>query len=229
MTTEGAQMNDSAQKIGRYWIDLNSPIEMVVDRSGEFVNQEISGVIYGSLDDDSNREIKIGSVELLKMDVGHALSHGETPFTLFDLFDDGTAELGDVLIDPETHELRDRIHDKEIFPPDILIFIRNLQVYPSYRGKGLGLLALHSIIRTYCGLSTAFVLKSFPLQFDEVDAEKYKHLALENFHADKTTAKERLSAYYKKLGFWQIDDTDLYYFASEYAHPLPKELEPYKC
>lgn len=222
-------MKNSDLDMDRYWIDLDNPIEMIVDSYGEFAHQEISGTIYGSSDEDPSSKMKVGSVELLKIDLGRALEHEESPWLFLDSIDAGTAEFGDALIDPETNDIRDRLNDKDIAPPSVLVFIRNIQIYPAFRGKGLGLLALHSITRTYCGLYTAFVLKSFPLQFDETHAAKYKHLALEKFPEDKETARKQLSAYYQKLGFWQIDDTDFYYLSSEYAHPLPKELERYKC
>jgi len=210
------------------WDVADNPIEMMVDSEGDLLHQEIVGIIYGSTLEGAS-QTEIGKIEFLKIDLGRALENEESLYMFLDGIATETAELGDILIDPKTNDIRDRIHNKEIAPPSILIFIQNLQIYPAFRGNGIGLLALHSITRTYCGLFTAFVLKAFPLQFEEVHAEKYKNLALENFTVDKVIAKKHLSSYYQKLGFWQIDDTDLYYLSSEYAHPLPKELEQYKC
>lgn len=226
-TTEHYAVNLKTNKtvLNDFWIDLgNDRIAMYVDEAADDFYTSYHGTIYGAYDFDSPK-VKVGRIEYMRIDLARAMEAHMSPYDVLDGIDQDTYNFGLALLDSKTNEIRETIGGKFVLPPDILIIFQQLQILPEFRGNSLGLLATYAVMKRYCGGYTAFVLKPFPLQFDDGHQFEYSNLDLHEFKIDSDKATTKLREHYSKLGFWQVDDTEYFFFSNDYSHPVPKELK----
>lgn len=81
--------------------------------------------------------------------------------------------------------------------------IRDFEIFPEFRGQGVGLMILDLICRRIVNGAAVIAIQPMPVQFCEVgQVEEYaKEMELEKFAKDQVEAKARLKKYYKKAGF----------------------------
>jgi len=92
-----------------------------------------------------------------------------------------------------------------------LLIVDYVEVYPKFRGLGIGVSAIHRTIDVFgtgCGLVAC---KPWPLQFTpavERDQETLKRLAAPDI--GKGEALRKLRSYWSRLGFWPLGSTGIY-------------------
>lgn len=171
-------------------------------------------MIHGYNDEDNDhsfntREEKIGYLQLHYYNLMLALNNG---FNIFDAFDRSmhTVEMGEILIDMDTGEIKEEITDQigDVFYSNILV-IHDFGIFPAYRNRGIGERVLKSLLKYYQGRCGVIALKSFPKQHegDRVlgeDIELKSKMELHLLEAKKTTAQQKLNTFYKKCGFTRL-------------------------
>ena len=89
------------QLLTDFWIELDdNRIPMCVDEACDCFDQSIHGTIYGALDCDAP-EVKVGRIELVKIDLIRAAEANMSAFQLLDEIDQDTHCFGQVLLDTE--------------------------------------------------------------------------------------------------------------------------------
>jgi len=156
-------------------------------------------------------EKQAGRIEACLVQFDTALDHGIDTARLGDGISGEISEYWECLFDVETGCLKEEIQTEyEVLSVDLLI-IQHLELYPAFRGLGIGVSAIHRTIDVFgsgCGL---VVCKPWPLQFTSEAAscqEELKHLALPNI--DEGVALQKLRKYVSHIGFWPLADTGIY-------------------
>lgn len=174
----------------------------------EFPNvDEIKGEIF-SCDFEEN-ETKAGEIELHYYNDGF-IDHG---FELFDAFDRSAdaAMLGEILLDLESGVIKKEIEEKigMSFDNNILV-IHDLMLLPEFRGKGYGKEIISGIETYFNGRCGYIAFQSFPKQhIRKIETqEMYKTYRLDLLNKDYEDSQSRLSKFYKKCGYTQIDFED---------------------
>ena len=190
---------------------------------------EPSGYIHASsgnlilLDDNSN-EIDVGVFQIILVDVRSAVNDSMSVVDVFDsesITLDFYENLYDLdTLDDFTQTVIDTAFSKDSYSyqPNLAILER-LVVYPAWRGKGLGALAIRGLSQRLRASAKLLALKPYPLQFesayldgphdwDDEQSETYPKWQLEDFSGNQEEATARLTLYYAKQGFKAIPGTD---------------------
>ena len=169
----------------------------------------ISGKVLACCGDE--REVRAGYITASLVQFGRALDYGVTRDQLGDGITGDIAEYWEQLFDVETGKWKGIIQDSfEIDGSDLLI-IDCVEVYPQFRGRGIGLQAVDRTIDIFgpgCGL---VVCKPWPLQFTPAFATnrpKLRRLQVPNISEQE--AVEKLRSYWSRSGFWPVGQTGLY-------------------
>lgn len=96
------------------------------------------------------------------------------------------------------------------FVPSGLLIIDRLELFPHFRGKGIGLQAMKFLIARFRMGAGLVAIKPFPLQFEggSQDApEELRARGLDRYPANETTCNRKLRQHYRKLGFVAIPRT----------------------
>lgn len=179
------------------------------------IYRELAESVTGVAIQDDRDEITVGHMTLGVLDLGAVLNERESLFEVCDSLSQTYHVLERTLF-ANNGEFKDSVFKAlGVDAPchSGLMYVKSLVVDPLYRGRNIGLAALHTLMRFGCmGCGTIF-LQAHPIVKKE-DPEDYDY------------AKERkaLRAYYSKLGFERIGRTDYMGFNLEYVLPgWPKQ------
>jgi hypothetical protein len=183
------------------------------DEASEYL-VEAEGEIVLVTDDG---EEQAGSVHAYVVQAERVLEAGASISDVCDDAGDGLEDLCGVVFD-EDGELRKEVSDGS--RGNDVLFLRHAEVLPDHRKQGLGLAAVLRIIEDFGGGCAIAVMKPFPLQLVGVEddgadreptrASRKSLLGLEGFEPDGPRARKRLEAYWAKLGFTRIDESELF-------------------
>ncbi|MBL5862115.1 hypothetical protein JBO49_15975 [Serratia fonticola] len=192
-------------------------------------NNEPSRYIHASsgklvlLDGDGN-EIEVGMFQTLLVDVYSAVNDNESVWDVFNS-ESTTQHFYENLYDLEaTDNFEQTVLDTAFgkdncgFQPNLAIIDR-LVVYSAWRGQNFGALAIQGLIQRLRASASLVAIKPFPLQFeseyldgphtwDDELSEAYQKWQLDNFSDNQEEATARLSQFYAKQGFRNIQGTD---------------------
>lgn len=157
------------------------------DYDGDIVRE------YPRYEEDS---ISIGSIEITQLLLGQAREDGFSTYELIDsdtqiydavahIWDFGESDFIEALLEDNFHQS--------------IIVIKDIKIFPQYRGKGYGERALLEVVRRFAWMGV-IVLKAFPKQLEPKDFWE-KEMKLELMEQDKRKAKAKLYKLYRKCGF----------------------------
>lgn len=181
----------------------------------------ISGSIY-EIHDPGN-DVKAGTMSAYLFETGRAL---DDQFPLSDVFDES------IITDPYLQPLSARWEELEeslsIWPDRVLILERS-EILPAFRGKHLGMWADYRCIDTFGGSEGLVVAMPYPLQFrgKESVEKNRERLGLDQFEKDRNKAFERLTRYWRQMGYQMLaenDDHGIYYIDPGRVHPPRKSV-----
>jgi hypothetical protein len=178
------------------------------------------------------RNLIIGEMRVFYFDVEGCIDQGYDPFEIFDNINTGILRYFEILYDPDTGFLKQEIIDLfkgEIFSSNLFVIDR-IRIQSAYRGNNIGLAAIYRSIQQFgqgCGL---VALTPFPLQFSSsaIDDDRDAEMNYQDFTNDKELASYKLRAYYQKLGFVQIEDSEIFILNPAFKLPDLAELG-YRC
>lgn len=193
--------------------DDNEPSRYIQASSGKLV----------LLDDDGN-EVEVGIFQTLLVDICSAVNDNESVCDVFDtestalhfyenLYDQKAADnFDETVLDTAFGK------DNHGFQPNLAIIDR-LVVYSAWRGQNFGALAIQGLIQRLRASAKLVAIKIFPLQFeseyldgpdtwDDELSEAYQKWRLDDFSDNQEEATARLSHFYAKQGFRNIQGTD---------------------
>ncbi|MCA1602709.1 MAG: hypothetical protein LC776_14060 [Acidobacteria bacterium] len=154
---------------------------------------------------------------------------GLSPFDVLDTYQH-TMEYFDAVLQSNRASFSDRLEkllDYEVWNSNLLILDR-IEILPKYRGCGIGLLVLTSLIERFDGGAGVVALKPFPLQFESRECQDssawIKRLRLEDLPCDSLAAKNKLKQYHEKLGFVEMKSTPFMFRSMAWALPSIEQL-----
>src|SRR6266567_3725420 len=160
---------------------------------------------------ESGAEQDAGRIGASLVQFSEALDHGISTARLGDGISCDISEYWERLFDLETGNLKEEVLDEyEVTGLDLLI-IDYVEVYPTFRGVGIGVSVIHRTVDLFgagCGL---IACKPWPLQFTPAvarDRKALKRLKAPTIGQDE--ALRKLRAYWSKLGFWPLGNTGIY-------------------
>lgn len=199
--------------------------------SDEFENCiiHLTGLIKTFANNDFN-EITIGVIEAYYLDIETALDNDYVIFEIFDAEKDFTSYYH-ALFDANKMFFKDEITEE--FDVNIiflnLLILEKLEILPDFRGKKIGLAAIYRTIKQFghaCGL---VAMIPDPLQFSlyknaDDDDEWFKKMNFSDFSTDKNVALNKLRSYYKKLGFRQLKNSDIFVLNPNIRNPTLEDI-----
>ncbi len=190
---------------------------------------EITGRILDEDEWDENH-IERGVIKATHVDLANAYNDKKS---IEDIFDDHSAELSDVygeffLESGKGYQHLDKCDNGSFFWEDSskhenILFIDEVVIDANFKGKKIGLAAIYRLIQKFAGSCKIVVLKVFPLQFKK-DFTHELNLKLNEYQKNKKAATEKLKNHYKKIGFFEIPDSDYMYLPCEYKTPSLKDI-----
>lgn len=163
----------------------------------------------------------VGQVEFKIMDVAKAELYGEKIHDVFDTYET-TYRWGQTfydLVEEQFHPaLLKAYPDLELFTERIC-FIEKIALLPAYRGKQIGNQIWNNILWNFGTQCSLFVVYAFPLQFDLSlkEKEEVQKLALTELDTDEEKAKDKLKAFYTRLGFKEFKEIeDMFFYCPLY-------------
>lgn len=191
----------------RTLIDGPENEDLIHDFTGQIVHRSEQE------EEEGGKGAVVGKVWGARLDVGGAL---DRKCSLFDVCDGRSQELYDyyeALFNTTTDEYLEQFALGSF--GDLLI-VYGVEIDQKHRGLNLGLLAMLQAIRVFGGGCALAAIKPFPLQFSSNVTEKNK---LEFLRAQK-----KLRAYWTRLGFAQVGETDYYYVDPTCVLPDPQAI-----
>ena len=179
----------------------------------DFKRSNVKGKLMFTYSEDGYEEdgTQVGFIEVTQYRMGYIENNHVDKPTLFDETQ-------------EAHELYERIVKKqedELLEGGDLQLVNRMEVDPAHRGHGLGLFMIEAADHVLNGHMSSQVIKPFPLQFEggdfgfppppaEAGEERRRALA---------AARAKISAYYDRIGFTQVDGTEFMHRSNIYQSP----------
>jgi GNAT superfamily N-acetyltransferase len=179
----------------------------------DYVDSDFVHSISGSIvaEAPNEHEEDAGRIGASLVQFSLALDHGISTARLGDGVSGEISEYWEYLFDPESGYLKEEIQTEyEVVSLDLLI-IDYIEVYPKFRGLGIGAYAINRTIDVFgsgCGL---IACKPWPLQFTPAiasDAKALKRLDAPNVAEE--AALRKLRTYWSRIGFWPLGNTGIY-------------------
>lgn len=207
-------------------IEYSSSV-LLEDEIDTYFTRITGKIICGDLN--IEQECEVGKIEAFYLDLVGAWSDGYPTEAVFDL-DQETYDHFSRLFDPVTEEVQKDVLDS--FGPDILgdnwLVLNRLEILPRFRGKKLGLAAMHRTIQQYAKNCAFVALEVAPLQLGERTTNSEKQRAAEmQFHLftqDKAIAAQRLKDHYSIVGFKEVPNSNIMLLNPTYQQPTLKEI-----
>ena len=165
------------------------------------------------IDTNTNKEVKIGFLEIRLMLFGSAMNNGFGMESVFDM-EEYTLRIGEQIANFYTDEVNEDIlefYKYDITESDICI-LQRFEIIEKYRGKGLGKKIIKDIYIKFANSCGLFVVQTFPIQFEFNDDEKTSdwenQMNLKKLDKDFEKSFYKLKAFYKKIGFNHIEGYD---------------------
>ncbi|HBB89257.1 MAG TPA: hypothetical protein DC047_16760 [Blastocatellia bacterium] len=171
---------------------------------------------------EGERDRIAGRFRLYYADFETALNHNVSAFEVLDAYQH-TLDYAEAILGSNEGLFSARLQkllEDEIWNLNFLILDR-VEILPKYRGGGLGLLVLTSLIERFGAGAGVVGLKPFPLQLEPKDSRDSsawtKRLRLEDLPRDAKMATEKLKQYYEKLGFVRMRSTPFMFRSTSWA------------
>ena len=184
-------INDSSWSLQ---LEPSGLIPLVFEEPEDFIH-EICGKILRR-ENHSERDQVVGRFRIYYADFEVGLNHNVTAREILDTYQN-TFDYADAVLDSDETPFTRRLHNllgNEINNFNFLILDR-VELLPKYRGNGVGLLVLRSLIERFGTGAGVVGMKPFPLQFepkDATDSPWSRQLRLEQFPSDSKISTSKL-------------------------------------
>jgi len=216
-------INDSSWSLQ---LEPSGLIPLIIEEPEDFIH-EICGKILRRVNH-SERDQIAGRFRIYYADFELGQNHNVTAREILDTYQH-TFDYADVVLDsdetPFSRRLRNLLGD-EIGNPNFLILDR-VELLPKYRGNGVGLLVLRSLIERFGTGAGVVGMKPFPLQLETTDATDSRwrsRLRLEQFPSDSKISTRKLRDYYHRLGFVPMTSTPFMFRSLSWSLPTIEQL-----
>ena len=162
----------------------------------------------------SEKDQVVGRFRIYYADFEVGQNHNVTAREILDTYQH-TFDYADAVLNSDESPFSRRLHSllgNEINHFNFLILDR-VELLPKYRGNGVGLLVLRSLIERFGAGAGVVGMKPLPLQLEPTDATDSRwrsRLRLEQFPFDSKISTRKLRDYYHRLGFIPMRSTPLY-------------------
>jgi GNAT superfamily N-acetyltransferase len=216
-------INDSSWSLQ---LEPSGLIPLVFEEPDDFIH-EICGKILRR-ENSSDRDQVVGRFRIYYADFEFGQNHNVTAREILDTYQQ-TFDYADVVLDSDETPFSRRLHNllgNEIENFNFLILDR-VELLPKYRGDGVGLLVLRSLIERFGAGAGVGGMKPFPLQFEHNEATESRwrrRLRLEQFPSDSKISTRKLRHYYQSLGFVPLRSTPFMFRNLSWALPTLEQL-----
>lgn len=208
-------------------IDPIRPIPLTPEEPEDFMYEVCGKILCGTEEDERGRIA--GRFRVYYADFESAENHGVSAFEVLDTHQH-TCEYAEAILGSNETPFSARLQKllgAEIWNFNLLILDR-IEILPKYRGGGIGLLVLTSLIERFGGGAGVVGMKPFPLQLEPKQSRDFsawtKRLRLEDLPRDAKMATEKLKQYYEKLGFVRMRSTPFMFRSMSWALPSVEQL-----
>lgn len=213
-----------------YWtlrVDPTRPIPLTPEEPEDFMYEVCGKILCGTIEADKDRIA--GRFRVYYADFESAENHGVSAFEVLDTHQH-TCEYAEAILGsneaPFSARLQKLLGD-EIWNFNLLILDR-VEILPKYRGGGVGLLVLTTLIERLGAGAGVVGMKPFPLQLEPKQSRDSsgwaKRLRLDDLPRDEKVAKEKLKQYYRKLGFVDMKSTPFMFRSMAWELPSIEQL-----
>lgn len=201
-------------------------IPLVFEEPEHFIH-EMCGKILRR-ENHSERDQVAGRFRIYYADFEVGQNHNVTAREILDTYQH-TFDYADAVLNSDETPFSRRLHNllgNEIENFNFLILDR-VELLPKYRGDGVGLLVLRSLIERFGAGAGVVGMKPFPLQLerkDATDSRWRRRLRLEQFPSDSIISTRTLRNYYHRLGFVPMRSTPFMFRSLSWALPTIEQL-----
>ena len=201
-------------------------IPLVFEEPEDFIHEMCGKILHR--ENHSERDQVVGRFRIYYADFEVGRSHNITAREILDTYQH-TFDYADAVLNSDETPFSRRLHNllgNEIENFNFLMLDR-VELLPKYRGHGVGLLVLRSLIERFGAGAGVVGMKPFPLQLerkDATDSSWRRRLRLEQFPSDSKISTRTLRNYYHRLGFVPMRSTPFMFRSLSWALPTIEQL-----
>jgi hypothetical protein len=216
-------INDSSWSLQ---LEFSGLIALTFEEPEDFIH-EICGKIL-CRENHSEKDQIAGLFRIYHADFEIGQNHNVRAREILDTYQH-TFDYADVVLDSDETRFSRRLRNllgNEIGNFNFLILDR-VELLPKYRGNGVGLLVLRSLIERFGTGAGVVGMKPFPLQLEPTDATDSRwrsRLRLEQFPSDSKISTRKLRDYYHRLGFIPMRSTPFMFRSLSWSLPSIEQL-----
>jgi GNAT superfamily N-acetyltransferase len=207
-------------------IDPTPSIPLIPEEPQDFMYEVCGKILCGT---EAEVDRIAGRFRVYYADFETALNYDVSAFEVLDAYQH-TLEYAQAILGSNEGLFSARLQkllEDDIWNLNLLILDR-VEILPKYRGSGIGLLVLTSLIERFGGGAGVVGLKPFPLQLEPKQSRDSsawaKRLRLDDLPRDAKMATEKLKRYYEKLGFVRMKSTPFMFRSMSWAFPSVEQL-----
>ena len=208
-------------------LDRQELIPIPPSEPDDFVYKITGRVLCGTLNEERDRVA--GRFRIYYVDFSTGANYGYSAREVLDAYSDTYTYAGVLLgrsDEPFSHRL-EKLLGFEIWNPNFLVLDR-IEILPQFRGRGVGLLAILSLMERFAAGAGVVGMKPFPLQFEPEPPGGHtswrKRLQLDKLSRDHRQAASKLQSHYARLGFVRMSRTPFMFRSESWRLPTASEL-----
>ena len=207
-------------------LEVDMATERLACTDAAYFSYKTSGSVV--MLDDPSRPQRVGRFSLYYIDVDAALNAGTSVSDVFRARN-ATAEYFAEIFQPAPLRLSNQLADLSGDPDSWgnVMIIDKVEILPSYRSSGLGLVVARRLIERYSAGATVVVLRPMPSQCrisTPMEREWLDQLAPDKFPADPQSGMQKLRRVMSRLGFKSAGRSESMYRLADSMLPTPAEL-----
>jgi GNAT superfamily N-acetyltransferase len=216
-------INDSSWSLR---LEPSGVIPLTFDEPEDFIHEICGKILRG--ENHCKRNQIAGLFRIYYADFELGQNHNVRAHEILDTYQH-TFDYADAVLDSDGAPFSRRLHNllgNEIENFNFLILDR-VELLPKYRGNGVGLLVLRSLIERFGAGVGVVGMKPFPLQLeskDATDSRWRRRLRLEQFPSDSEISARKLRNYYHRLGFVRMRSTPFMFRSLSWTLPTIEQL-----
>jgi GNAT superfamily N-acetyltransferase len=157
----------------------------------------------------------IGKVEVTLVLLSLLTNKGMDYFPVFDT-SQILIDLGRVAIDFDANDFKQPLDEEFAGISGNLLAIERFELLPEWRKRNIGRKVIKDIVLRFSGCCAVVMLKAFPLQqefqyAEDMKSDWEKKMQMKQLPQDEEFSNYKVFAYYQKMGFNQLGNTDYFY------------------
>ena len=201
-------------------------IPLILEEPEDFIHEICGKILCGK--NQSEKDQIAGRFRIYYANFELGQNHNVRAREILDAYQH-TFGYADAVLDSDETRFSKRLHNllgDEIEAFNFLILDR-VELLPKYRGNGVGLLILRSLIERFGTGAGVVGMKPFPLQLepkDQTNSRWTRRLRLEQFPSDSKISTRKLRSYYHRLGFVPMRSTPFMFRSLSWALLTTEQL-----